>query len=97
ALYALSLHDALPIYDGDGLTSRKNVVVENGVLKTYLLDVYSARKLGRQSNGCAGRGVGGAPHVTTSNFILQKGATKADAIVGGEIGKHTSELQSREK
>ncbi|MCU1281347.1 MAG: peptidase modulator of gyrase, partial [bacterium] len=46
-------------------------------------DVYSARKLGRESNGCAGRGVGGAPHVTTSNFILQKGATKPDAIIGG--------------
>jgi PmbA protein len=68
-------------YDGDGLASRKNVVVDGGVLKTYLLDVYSARKLGRQSNGCAGRGVGGAPHVTTSNFILQKGTTPAAEIV----------------
>jgi PmbA protein len=70
-------------YDGDGLGSRKNVVVDAGVLKTYLFDVYSARKLGRQSNGCAGRGVGGSPHVTTSNFILQNGASKRDAIVGG--------------
>lgn len=70
-------------YDGDGLASRKNVVVDGGVLKTYLLDVYSARKLGRKSNGCAGRGVGGSPHVTTSNFILQKGASKPEAILGG--------------
>ncbi len=70
-------------YDGDGLGSRKNVVVDGGVLKTYLLDVYSARKLGRQSNGCAGRGIGGAPHVTTSNFILQKGASTPEAIIGG--------------
>jgi PmbA protein len=70
-------------YDGDGLASRQNVVVEGGVLKTYLFDVYSARKLGRQSNGCAGRGVGGAPHVTTSNFILQKGTTRPDDIVAG--------------
>ncbi len=70
-------------YDGDGLASRKNVVVDAGTLKTYLFDVYSARKLGRKSNGCAGRGVGGAPHVTTSNFILQKGATRPDAILAG--------------
>ena len=70
-------------YDGDGLPSRKNVVVDGGTLQTYLFDVYSARKLGRKSNGCAGRGVGGAPHVTTSNFILQKGASKAEAIIGG--------------
>jgi PmbA protein len=70
-------------YDGDGLTSRKNIVVDGGVLQTYLFDVYSARRLGRQSNGCAGRGIGGAPHVTTSNFILQKGTTPAAEIVAG--------------
>jgi PmbA protein len=68
-------------FDGDGLASRKNVVVENGVLKTWLLDTYSARKLGRVSNGCAGRGVGGPPHVTTSNFILQPGTTPAAEII----------------
>src|SRR5207247_71040 len=68
-------------YDGDGLPSRKNLVVEKGVLRTYLLDTYSARKLGRVSNGCAGRGVGGAPHTTTSNFILQAGASDAKEIV----------------
>jgi PmbA protein len=69
-------------YDGEGLASRKNIVVDGGVLQTYLTDVYSARKLGRQSNGCAGRGVGGAPHVTTSNFILQAGTSKPEAIIG---------------
>jgi PmbA protein len=70
-------------YDGDGLPSRKNVVVDGGVLKTYLTDVYSARKLKRTSTGCAGRGIGGAPHVTTSNFILQKGGDDPAAIIGG--------------
>lgn len=68
-------------FDGDGLPSRKNVVVEAGVLRTYLLDTYSGRKLGRPSNGCAGRSVGGAPHVTTSNFILQAGTTKPAEIL----------------
>jgi PmbA protein len=68
-------------YDGDGLPSRKNVVVDAGVLKTYLLDVYSARKLGRKSNGCASRGVGGSPHVSSSNFIMAAGTTKKDEIV----------------
>jgi len=68
-------------YDGDGLPSRKNSLVEAGVLKTYLLDVYAARKLGRVSNGCAGRSVGGAPHVTTSNLIMQPGKTDPKAII----------------
>jgi PmbA protein len=68
-------------YDGDGLPARKNVVVEGGVLKTYLLDVYSARKLGRKSNGCASRGVGGSPHVGSSNFIMAAGTSKKEDII----------------
>ncbi|MEO6950979.1 MAG: metallopeptidase TldD-related protein, partial [Polyangia bacterium] len=69
-------------YDGDGLPSRKNHVVDGGILKTYLFDVYSARKLGRRSNGCAGRGVGGAPHVSSSNFIMERGTTPRAQVVG---------------
>jgi PmbA protein len=80
-------------YDGDGLPSRKNLVVDGGVLKTYLFDTYSARKLGRTSNGCAGRGVGGAPHVTTSNFILQAGTTPPSQILAGvERGLYVTEM-----
>jgi PmbA protein len=67
-------------FDGDGLPARKNVVVEAGVLRTYLLDTYSARKLSRTSNGCAGRSVGGAPHVSSSNLILQAGKDAPHAI-----------------
>jgi PmbA protein len=68
-------------YDGEGLPSRKNLVVDRGILRTYLFDTYSARKLGRISNGCAGRGVGGGPHVTTSNFVLQPGERKPDELL----------------
>ncbi len=70
-------------YDGDGLPTRRNVVVEGGVLRTFLLDTYSARKLGRSSNGCAGRGIGGGPHVTTSNFVLAPGAAKREQLFAG--------------
>ena len=69
-------------FDGDGLLARKNVVVEGGVLRTYVLDTYSARKLGRRSNGCAARGIGGSPHPSTSNFILQPGTIDPARIVG---------------
>ncbi len=80
-------------FDGDGLPSRKNVVVERGVLKTYLFDTYSARKLGRVSNGCAGRGVGGSPHVTTSNFVLERGADAPEQILAGvERGLYVTEM-----
>jgi PmbA protein len=80
-------------FDGDGLPSRKNVVVDRGVLKTYLFDTYSARKLGRVSNGCAGRGVGGAPHVTTSNFVLERGADAPEKILADvERGLYVTEM-----
>ena len=62
-------------FDGEGLAARPNVVVSEGVLRTFLCDVYSARKLGRGSTGSAGRGVGGGPHVSTSNFVLLAGKT----------------------
>jgi len=68
-------------FDGDGLPTRKNSVIDKGVLGTVLCDVYSARKLGRQSTGSAGRGVGGNPGPTTSNLIMQPGTMKRDELL----------------
>jgi PmbA protein len=68
-------------FDGEGLRSRQNVVVEEGVLRTFLLDSYSARKLGRESTASAARG-GAAVSASTSNFVLGPGATTHDALVG---------------
>jgi len=62
-------------FDGDGLPVRKNAVVTAGVLQPVLTDLYSARKLGRESTHSAGRGIGGNPGPTTSNLVMQKGAT----------------------
>ena len=68
-------------FDGDGLATRNNILVERGVLKTVLCDVYSARKLGRVSTGSAGRGIGGNPGPTTSNLILKPGAISREALM----------------
>ncbi len=70
-------------FDGDGLPTRKNIVVDKGVLGSVLCDVYSARKLGRQSTGSAGRGIGGNPGPTTTNLIMQPGTMKRDELVRG--------------
>src|SRR5580693_4189475 len=70
-------------FDGEGLASRKNVVVEKGMLRTYLCDSYSARKLGRQSTGSAARGGGAGVGPSTSNFVLQPGTDSNEAIVKG--------------
>jgi PmbA protein len=68
-------------FDGEGLLTRRNVVVENGVLKTYLCDSYSGRKLGRPSTACASRGSGGGVGESTSNFVLQPGTASRDDII----------------
>jgi PmbA protein len=68
-------------FDGDGLPTRKNPVIEQGVLASVLCDVYSARKLGRASTGSAGRGVGGNPSPTTSNLIMLAGETPPEEII----------------
>src|ERR1017187_6404375 len=49
--------------DGEGLPSRRTVVVEAGVLRSYLLNTYSARKLGVKSTHNASRGLAGTPGI----------------------------------
>lgn len=70
-------------FDGEGLASRENVVVEKGILKTYLLDTYSARKLGKESTGSAARGVGGRPSVSPTNFHLLAGESDPEELLSG--------------
>lgn len=80
-------------YDGEGLASRKNVVVENGVLKTYLCDSYSARKLNRKSTGNAARGGAAGVSCSTTNFILAPGTDSNEAIVKGtKRGLYVTEM-----
>lgn len=80
-------------YDGEGLASRKNVVVEKGVLRTYLCDSYSARKLSRESTGNASRGGSAGVSCSTTNFILQPGGDSNAAIVKGtKQGLYVTEM-----
>jgi PmbA protein len=68
-------------FDGEGLPSRRNLVVDQGVLKTYLTDSYSGRKLGMDSTGNAARGPSGGVAPSTTNFVLQPGSISHDDLV----------------
>lgn len=79
-------------YDAEGLPSRTNVLVAGGMLRLFLCDVFAARKLGRRSTGSAGRGIGGGPHVSTSNLILRPGQTPARDLEKLERGLYVTDL-----
>ena len=68
-------------YDGEGLASRKNVIVDKGILKMFLCDSYSARKLKRESTASASRGGGAGVGASTTNFVLQPGTDSNETIV----------------
>lgn len=80
-------------FDGEGLPSYKKTVVENGVLKTYLLDTYSGKKLNLPSTGNAVRGVGDPPSVGTSNFHMKPGKVTPEEIIRSvKSGLYVTEL-----
>lgn len=68
-------------FDGEGLLSRRNVVVENGVLKTYLMDTYAAKKLSMESTASASRGSSGGVGASTTNFVLQPGTISREQLL----------------
>ncbi|HHZ83362.1 MAG TPA: TldD/PmbA family protein [Nitrospirales bacterium] len=68
-------------YDGEGLPTRRNTVVDKGVLTSYLLDTYSARKLKLTSTGNASRGIGSGPSVGSTNFYAVAGTHTPEEII----------------
>jgi PmbA protein len=68
-------------FDGEGLATRRTAVVENGVLKNYLLNTYTARKLGLRSTANAARALTGAPTVGFGNFFIAPGVYQAEEII----------------
>ena len=68
-------------FDDEGLPSGATPVIEKGVLRNYLLNCYSARKLKLQSTGNAARGVSGPPGVGPKNFYLAAGPHSPEEIL----------------
>ncbi len=80
-------------FDGEGVPTRRTVVIERGVLSSYLLNTYTARKLGLQTTGNASRGLAGNPGIGVGNFFLQPGTKKPEEIIGGvREGLYVTEL-----
>jgi PmbA protein len=69
-------------FDGEGIPTRRTVVIENGVLKSYLLNTYTAKKLGLQTTANASRGLAGTPGIGPGNYFLQPGTKTPQQIIG---------------
>ena len=68
-------------FDGEGLPSLRTVVVEDGALCTYLLNTYTARKLGMKSTHNASRGLAGTPGIGCGNLYLKPGTLTPEEII----------------
>ena len=70
-------------FDGEGVPTRRTPVLERGILKSYLLNAYTARKLGLKTTGNAARGLAGTPGISCGNFFLEKGTKTPQQILAG--------------
>jgi len=80
-------------FDDEGVPTRRTVVIENGVLQSYLLNTYAARKLGLKSTGSASRGITGNAGIGHGNFYLERGEKTPEQIIAGvRNGFYVTEL-----
>jgi PmbA protein len=68
-------------FDDEGVPTRRTPVIERGVLKNYLLNTYTARKLGMKTTGNASRGVTGNAGIGHGNFFLEAGEKTPEEIL----------------
>ena len=69
-------------FDGEGVPHQKTTVIENGVLRSFLYDNYSAKKEGKESTGNASRaGYLSTPGIDTTNFHIIPGNKTAEQML----------------
>jgi PmbA protein len=68
-------------FDAEGVAGRTRHLVEDGVLKTWILDCATARELNLESTGHAQRGVSSTPSPGASNLHLAAGDKSPDALI----------------
>lgn len=79
-------------FDGEGLPTRRTVLVREGVLESYLLDTYSGRKLGMASTHHAARDGSGVTVSTTNLMLLPGTASPRELIASVQNGLYVVEL-----
>lgn len=78
-------------FDGEGVATKKQSIIKNGVLQTWLLDVRSANQLKLQTTGHASRGLTGAPHPSPSNMVIEPGELTPQQLTDLPAGIYVTE------
>jgi len=68
-------------FDGEGVAGKKLALVDDGVLRSWILDCSTARELGLVTTGHANRGVSSVPSPGASNLHLEAGALGPEALI----------------
>jgi PmbA protein len=80
-------------FDDEGVASRRTVVIDRGVLKSYLLNTYAARKLGMKTTGNASRGLTGNAGIGHGNFFAAPGVQTPERLIASVAdGFYVTEL-----
>jgi PmbA protein len=70
-------------FDDEGVPSRRTVVIDRGVLRSYLMNTYAARKLGMKTTGNASRGLAGNAGIGHGNFYVERGVQTPEQLIAG--------------
>lgn len=68
-------------FDGEGIPTQRTIVIKNGVLTSYLLNNYTAKKLGLKTTANAARGLAGTPGIGPGNYFLQPGPKTPQQLI----------------
>jgi len=80
-------------FDGEGIATKRRALIEDGVLKSWVLDLRSARQLGLKTTGNASRGTSSPPMPSATNLHLEAGTiSREDLINGVEQGFYVTEM-----
>ncbi len=70
-------------YDDEGIPRRRNMLIEKGVLKSFIYDLKTAAQSGVESTGNASRQLFSPPEPSFTNFVIQPGQTPLKDILAG--------------
>ncbi|MDE3016102.1 MAG: TldD/PmbA family protein [Pseudomonadota bacterium] len=70
-------------FDAEGVKNGRRIIIDNGVLSTWLLDLRTAHKLGLETTGHASRGVAAPPSPASTNLYMEKGKLSPEALMSG--------------